>query len=364
MNALLGTTALGNARIDEVLNSARRTAAHVQKKEEAPMKRLQADRLRNLAAKGAVVPVIEVDALVKTYDGVNVVDGVSFTVEEGEFFGIVGPNGAGKTTIVESVEGLRQPDGGSIRVLGLDPTRDRYEITERLGAQLQESRLQDKIRVGEVLDLYASFYRNPADWRELLDRLGLEGKVQSKYSDLSGGQKQRLSIALALVGSPEIAILDEFTTGLDPEARRSTWDTIEQIRSAGVTVVLVTHFMDEAERLCDRIMVVDQGRVVAIDTPAGLIRRTGSEQTLRFRPSAPIDDEVLTRLSEVAAVHRNGSQIIVTGSGNVVQAVSSLLADRGVIAEDLRVDQTSLEDAYLELTNRSDPSTNPTSKES
>jgi len=309
------------------------------------------------------VSVIEVEALVKTYDGTNVVDGVSFSVEEGEIFGIVGPNGAGKTTIVESVEGLRQPDGGSIRVLGLDPIGDRYEITERLGAQLQESRLQDKIRVGEVLDLYASFYRKPADWRELVDRFGLEGKVRSKYSNLSGGQKQRLSIALALVGSPEIAILDELTTGLDPQARRSTWDTIEQIRSASVTVVLVTHFMDEAERLCDRIMVVDHGRVVAIDSPSGLIRRTGSEQTLRFRPSTPIDDKILVGLSEVVAVHRNGSQIVVTGTGNVVQAVSAILAQRDVIAEDLRVDQTSLEDAYLELTNGSDASTNSASEE-
>jgi ABC-2 type transport system ATP-binding protein len=248
-------------------------------------------------------------------------------------------------------------------VLGLDPLRDRSEITERLGAQLQESRLQDKIRVGEVLDLYASFYRNPADWRELVDRLGLEGKVRSKYSDLSGGQKQRLSIALALVGSPEIAILDELTTGLDPQARRSTWDTIEQIRTAGVTVVLVTHFMDEAERLCDRIMVIDRGRLVAIDSPSGLIRRSGSDQTLRFRPSVPIDDEVLTGLSEVVTVHREGSQIVITGTGNVVQAVSSLLARRGVIAEDLRVDQTSLEDAYLELTNRSDVSAKSASEE-
>ena len=298
--------------------------------------------------------VIEVEDLVKTYHDVNVVDGVSFMVEEGEIFGIVGPNGAGKTTIVESVEGLRRPDGGSIRVLDLDPIGDRDEITQRLGAQLQESRLQDKIRVGEVLDLYASFYRNPADWRELAGRFGLDGKVRSKYSDLSGGQKQRLSIALALVGSPEVAILDELTTGLDPEARRSTWDTIEEIRTGGVTVVLVTHFMDEAERLCDRIMVIDQGRLVAIDTPSGLIRRTGSEQTLRFHPSEPIDDEVLEGLSEVVTLGRSGSEIVITGTGNVVQAVSSLLASRGVITEGLRVDQTSLEDAYLDLTNRSD----------
>ena len=296
------------------------------------------------------MPVIEVENLVKKYDGTNVVDGVTFSVAEGEIFGIVGPNGAGKTTTVESIEGLRLPDGGSIRILGLDPIRDRYEITQRVGVQLQESRLQDKIRVGEVLDLYASFYDNPADWHELLDRLGLQDKVNSKYSDLSGGQKQRLAVALALVGSPEVAILDELTTGLDPQARRSVWENIEQIRETGVTVVLVTHFMEEAERLCDRIMVVDQGRIVAIDTPEGLVNRIGAEQRLRFRPSEPIADADLTDLPEVTSVSHEGQQIVVTGTGNVVHAVTSLLAQRRVIAEDLRIEQNTLEDAYLALT--------------
>jgi ABC-2 type transport system ATP-binding protein len=296
------------------------------------------------------VPVIEVENLVKTYDGVNVVDAVSFSVGEGEIFGIVGPNGAGKTTTVECVEGLRRPDGGSIQVLGLDPIRDRYEITERVGAQLQESRLQDKITVGEALDLYASFYSDPADWRELLDRFGLLDKVDTRYAKLSGGQKQRLAIALALVGSPDIAILDELTTGLDPQARRSTWDTIEEIRAGGVTVVLVTHFMEEAERLCDRIMVIDHGRVVAIDSPSGLIREIGSEQRLTFRPSGPIDDDVFADLPEVTSVGRNGPLVVITGTGNVVLAVTALLADRQIVAEELRVGQTSLEDAYLELT--------------
>ena len=299
------------------------------------------------------MPVIEVENLVKTYEGINVVDGVSFNVEDGEIFGIVGPNGAGKTTTVESVEGLRRPDGGSIRVLGLDPMRDRYQITQQLGAQLQESRLQDKIRVGEALQLYASFYEKPADWRSLLGRLGLQDKVDAKYSSLSGGQKQRLAVALALVGSPEIAILDELTTGLDPAARRSVWGNIEEIRDNGVTVVLVTHFMEEAERLCDRIMVVDKGRVVAIDTPSGLVRQMGSEQRLRFRPSVPIDDEVFTNLPEVVSVEHTGSQVVITGTGNVVHAVTSLLAQRRVIAEELRIEQSNLEDAYLALTGNS-----------
>lgn len=296
------------------------------------------------------MPIVEVANLVKTYDDVDVVDDVSFSVEAGEIFGIVGPNGAGKTTTVECVEGLRRPDGGSIRVLGLDPIRDRYEVTQRLGAQLQESRLQDKIKVGEALELYASFYRDPADWHELLERLGLQDKVDAKYAKLSGGQKQRLAIALALIGSPEIAILDELTTGLDPQARRSTWDTIEEIRSAGVTVVLVTHFMEEAERLCDRIMVIDRGRVVALDSPSGLIRKIGSEQRLTFRPSEPIDDHVLANLPDVTTVSHNGPQVLVSGTGNVVVAVTGLLADRQIVAEELRVEQASLEDAYLELT--------------
>jgi len=300
--------------------------------------------------KGADMAVIEVTDLTKAYDGHTVVDGVSFSVEEGEIFGIVGPNGAGKTTTVETIEGLRNPDSGSVQVLGMDPKSDHYELAQLVGAQLQESRLQAKVKVGEVMDVYASFYRDPADWHELLDRLGLDGKVDAKYASLSGGQKQRLSVALALVGSPEIAILDELTTGLDPQARRSTWDTIETIRDSGVTVVLVTHFMEEAERLCDRIMVMDQGQVVAIDSPTGLVDRIGSEQRLTFRPSAPIPDQDLEALPGVVSISHVGTKVVVTGTGNIVHAVTSLLAQRRVIAEDLRIDQTSLEDAYLELT--------------
>jgi ABC-2 type transport system ATP-binding protein len=297
-----------------------------------------------------MMAIIEVENLVKTYGDTRAVDGVSFAVEPGEIFGIVGPNGAGKTTIVESVEGLRRPDVGRIRVLGLDPISDRYEITERLGVQLQESRLQDKIRVNEALELYASFYRQPADWRDLLDRLGLGEKETARYADLSGGQKQRLAVALALVGSPEVAILDELTTGLDPQARRDTWETIEEIKRSGVTVVLVTHFMEEADRLCDRMMVVDHGRIAAIDTPTGLIRRIGSEQRMRFRPSVPLEDDLLRDLPDVIAVTHEGPQTVVTGTGNVVHSVTALLAHRHVIAQDLRIEQANLEDAYLALT--------------
>jgi ABC-2 type transport system ATP-binding protein len=217
------------------------------------------------------MPVIEITQLSKRYGDRPVVDDVSFTVEAGEIFGVVGPNGAGKTTTVECVAGLRRPDGGTVRVLGLDPARDRAELRRRVGVQLQESQLPDRLKVWEALDLYRSFYPEPADARALLADVGLTDKRNTVFSKLSGGQKQRLSIALALIGNPRLAILDELTTGLDPQARRDTWQLVRDIRDRGVTVVLVTHFMDEAERLCDRIAVVNGGRLVALDTPAALI---------------------------------------------------------------------------------------------
>ncbi|WP_434971539.1 ABC transporter ATP-binding protein [Micromonospora peucetia] len=215
--------------------------------------------------------VIEVRNLRKQYGDQVAVADVSLSVDEGEIFGLVGPNGAGKTTTVECVEGLRTPDSGTVRVLGLDPRRDRAAVRQKLGIQLQESQLPDQIKVWEALDLYSSFYPHPADWRALMDELGLAAKRNTVFAKLSGGQKQRLSIALALVGNPSVAILDELTTGLDPQARRDTWELVRQVRDRGVTVVLVTHFMDEAERLCDRLAVVAAGRVVAVDTPRSLI---------------------------------------------------------------------------------------------
>ena len=298
---------------------------------------------------------IEVEHLVKRYADTTVVDDVSFTVEEGEIFGILGPNGAGKTTIVETIEGLRRPDEGRIRVLGLDPERDVAEVRQRLGAQLQESRLPDKLKIREAMELFASFYRDPVRWPELLERLGLAEQSDARYKDLSGGQKQRLSAALALVGNPEVAVLDELTTGLDPQARRATWDLIEQIRDDGVTVVLVTHFMEEAERLSDRVAVIDRGRLVAIDTPAGLVTRNAPEQTIRFRPSTSFDISLLTSLPEVISVNEIGSRVVVTGTGNVVQTVTTALARNQIVAEDLRIEQANLDDAYVALTGRPRP---------
>jgi ABC-2 type transport system ATP-binding protein len=296
--------------------------------------------------------VIEVRGLHKEYGDTVAVDDVSFTVSEGEIFGILGPNGAGKTTTVECVEGLRKPDRGELRVLGLDPLRDRAELTQLLGAQLQESQLPAKLRVAEALDLYSSFYRAPADWRSLLEALGLAGKSDTPFRKLSGGQKQRLSIALALVGSPRIAVLDELTTGLDPQARRDTWELIESIRDRGVTIVLVSHFMEEAERLCDRVALIDKGRVVVQDTPAGLAQRVEVAQRIQFRPSGSVSDALLTSVPGVTDVIRRGDVVVVSGTGDVLNGVISMLARNQIVAQQLRVDQANLEDAFLELTGK------------
>ena len=230
--------------------------------------------------------IIEVNDLHKAYGGKPAVDGVSFAVGEGEIFGILGPNGAGKTTTVECVEGLRIPDSGLVRVAGLDPVREHDGVTAILGVQLQESELQPKLTVREALELYSGFYPKPADWRPLAERLGLGPKLSTRFAKLSGGQKQRLSIALALIGNPRVVVLDELTTGLDPRARRDTWALIEEIRDSGVTVLLVTHFMEEAQRLCDRIAVIHQGRVAALDTPLGADRQVDGVHRHLLHPLA------------------------------------------------------------------------------
>ncbi len=294
--------------------------------------------------------IIEIQHLRKRYGDTVALEDVSLSIEEGEIFGILGPNGAGKTTLVESISALRRPDGGSISVAGLDPLRRRHQLRQILGVQLQESALPDKLRVGEALELYASFYPHPADSDRLLEMLGLAGKRNTRYSRLSGGQKQRLSVALALIGRPRIAVLDELTTGLDPQARREVWALIEEIRATGVTVVLVTHFLEEAERLCDRIAVIDGGRVVALDTPAALASRQGAEQVIRFQPSRPVDDGQLSSLPGVESVERHGAQIVVSGTGDLLGTVVTALAREQIIAQHLRVEQASLEDAFVALT--------------
>ncbi|GAB3880013.1 ABC transporter ATP-binding protein [Microbispora bryophytorum subsp. camponoti] len=278
------------------------------------------------------------------------VEDVSFSVEEGEVFGIVGRNGAGKTTTVECVAGLRTPTAGTVTVDA--------DLKEQVGVQLQECSLPDKIRVGEALALYASFYSRPAGWRGLAEEAGLD--LRAPFGKLSGGQRQRLSVALALVGSPRVAILDELTTGLDPQARRDTWDLVSRIRERGVTVLLVTHFMEEVERLCDRVAVISRGRVRAVDTPAGLVARAGGEQRLIFHTDDPVDG--LRALPEVASVTvaagraadgaagGNGVEVTVTGTGDVLSAVAAVLPPSRT--RGLRMERTTLDDAFLVLTGK------------
>jgi len=296
--------------------------------------------------------VVEVTELRKRYGETVAVAGVSLTVQAGEILGIVGPNGAGKTTTVECLEGLRRPDTGQVRVLGLDPLRQGAELHQRIGVQLQQAALPDRLKVWEALDLYAAFYRHPADWRLLLEEWGLVAKRNAAFADLSGGQRQRLFIALSLVGQPEMVFLDELTTGLDPQARRSTWELVKQVRAKGTTVVLVTHFMEEAELLCDRVAIVDHGRVVALDTPTALVRGLRAGQRLRFRALGPFDPESLRTLPGVEQVERDGDQVAVAGDGPLLATVAAALADEAVPVADLRSEEANLEDAFLALTGR------------
>jgi ABC-2 type transport system ATP-binding protein len=292
--------------------------------------------------------VVTVDALRVRYGDTVAVDGVSLSIRQGEIYGILGPNGAGKTTTVECIGGLRKPDAGAISVLGLDVRADRDELRRRVGIQLQQSELPDKLRVAEALELFASFYPDPADPEQLLRSLGLDGKRDARFANLSGGQRQRLSIALALVGRPELAILDELTTGLDPQSRRETWKLIEGIRNDGVTVILVTHFMEEAEYLCDRVALLHRGRVLAIDTPAALAVGTG--QHVSFRPSADLDIDAVRLLPDVRNVRRDGERIVVDGVGDLVAAVMGLLVRERVIPLETRIEQSTLDDAFVALT--------------
>jgi ABC-2 type transport system ATP-binding protein len=303
-------------------------------------------------ARNPNTPAISVSHLQKTYGKVRAVEDVSFTVNDGEIFGLLGPNGAGKTTTVECIIGLRRPDGGTISVLGLDPQVDRDALHPVVGVQLQSSTFPDKLKVSEILDMYQSFYRNPADPEELVHALGLSEKLGSYYKTLSGGQKQRLALALALIGQPKIAVLDEMTTGLDPQARLDTWEIIERTRDRGTTVILVTHYMEEAQRLCDRVALIDHGRVIALDTPSGLIEQVTGGKQVRFMPSKPFEEKVLTALPEVKSVERQGKHVKVVGSGQLVNAVIKTLADHDVEALDVETEGATLEDAFVNLTGR------------
>jgi ABC-2 type transport system ATP-binding protein len=297
--------------------------------------------------------VVKVENLRKAYGSVVAVDGVSFEVYEREIFGMVGPNGAGKTTTIECVEGLRKLDGGSIQVLGLDPQRDGYALRPRIGVQFQHTSLQDRLKVWEALDLFSSFYPRSADWEGLLKQLGLADKRNAPFAQLSGGQKQRLFAALALINDPEMVFLDELTTGLDPHARRAMWDLVRDIRGRGKTVFLTTHFMEEAERLCDRVLIIDHGRIVAVDTPENLIKTLGAENRVVFTVEEQFQMESLKSSPTVSRVETIGERIIVYGHGDrlVVEVVSNLVSN-GTRFRDLRTEQPNLEDVFLSLTGR------------
>ena len=295
--------------------------------------------------------VITVDHLRKVYGATVAVDDLSFDVEVGEIFGILGPNGAGKTTTVECVQGLRRPDGGTIRVLGLDPTTQAAQLRQRIGSQLQDSALPGRLRVAESIELFAAFAHHPVDCDELLARWRLEDLRAQAFDSLSGGQRQRLFIALAFVNSPELVFLDELTQGLDPQARRATWELIREIRQGGTTVVLVTHFMDEAEHLCDRVAVVDSGKVVALDTPQGLVDGLGLPSVVRFTTSEP-DLGWLEKLDVVESMARHGEAVEIRGTGPVLALVASELVAHEIVPLDLRVDRPTVEDAFLALTGR------------
>lgn len=297
--------------------------------------------------------VIRCQGVTKRYGDLTAVDGASFEVEQGEIFGIIGPNGAGKTTLMECVEGLRTRDGGSVEVLGLDPERDEREIRERTGLQLQSSALPPRLKVREALELFSSFYQKPGDWQRLLPRLGLEGKADAYVEKLSGGQRQRVFIALALVNDPEILFVDEIATGLDPQARLAVWDVIRQIRDTGTTVMLTTHFMEEAERLCDRVAIVDQGKIIALDTVPGLIASLDGESRLMFTVQGRAPLEQLQELPAVSHVEAVAGDVTVRGSGrSFAEEVMGVLARAQVSPQDFRSEQPNLEDVFLSLTGR------------
>lgn len=285
----------------------------------------------------------------KTYGDTIAVDDVSLTVHRGEIFGILGPNGAGKTTTVELIAGIRAPDAGNIRVFGLDPISERRETTRVVGIQLQESRLQPKITVREALQLWSAFYDDPEPWPELADRLGLSSLLDQQFRTLSGGQQQRLSIALALVGRPKVAILDELTTGLDPQARREVWQLVRDVRERGMTVLLVTHAMEEAQGLCDRIAIINGGRVRVLDTPDGLIGRAATATITSFVGESAVDLQTLREIPGVAAVRSDAGRIVVEGTEEAPLAVLARLETRGVTPRRLRIQEGTLDTAYLDL---------------
>jgi ABC-2 type transport system ATP-binding protein len=301
-------------------------------------------------------PVIRVSGVRKTYGTTVAVHDVSFDVNDGEIFGLIGPNGAGKTTTMECIEGLRRPDRGAISVLEMDPVRDVYQLQDRIGVQLQQAQLQKRIKVWEAVDLWASLYKKKTvDANRLLEQLGLTEKRNSWFMDLSGGQKQRLFIALALINDPEVVFLDELTTGLDPQARRAIWDLVRGIRERGKTVFLTTHLMEEAERLCDRVAIIEHGRIIDIDTPENLVKRHCPERSVILATQdSSSAAEHFRAIPHVQEVLRNESHLTIRGCGdNLVTDVIRCLSANQIAVSDFRTVLPNLEDVFLKLTGHS-----------
>ena len=301
---------------------------------------------------GAGEVVIDVAGLRKSYGAVAAIDGADFSVRRGEIFGLLGPNGAGKTTAVECIQGLRSYDAGSVRVLGLEPRTQADELRPHIGCQLQQSALPESIRVWEALDLFASLSGSSVDWRRLMDQWGLKSKQRARFHSLSGGQRQRLFVALALVNDPEVVFLDEMTTGLDPAARHVAWELVDELRAQGTTVVLVTHFMEEAERLCDRVALMERGRIIAVDTPQGLIAKHGGGVRAVFGCGQEVELAFLDVVPGVREVVRSGRRVEVFGDGRHVALTAAALVAHEIVPEDFRVEHASLEDVFLRLTGR------------
>jgi ABC-2 type transport system ATP-binding protein len=300
-------------------------------------------------------PVIQVSGIRKTSGGTVAVDEVSFDVGDGEIFGLIGPNGAGKTTTMECVEGIRTPERGTIAVLGLDPFRDVYEVQERIGVQLQQAQLQKRIKVWEAVHLWASLYRKkPATGDRLLEQLGLAEKRDAWFMTLSGGQKQRLFIALALINDPEVVFLDELTTGLDPQARRAIWELVRGIRERGKTVFLTTHLMEEAERLCDRVAIIEHGRIIDIDKPGRLVDRHCPERSVTLATDDARAGECFARIARVESVTREDSRFTIRGAGDeFVSSVIQCLSENRITVTEFRTELPNLEDVFLKLTGHS-----------
>jgi ABC-2 type transport system ATP-binding protein len=300
------------------------------------------------------LPVIHVAGIRKTYGSLVAVDNVSFDVQAGEIFGLIGPNGAGKTTTMECVEGLRAPDRGAISVLGLDPRKSVYALQDRIGVQLQEAQLQKRIKVREAVGLWATLYKHPVDGDKLLEQLGLSDKRNAWFMTLSGGQKQRLFIALALIHDPEVVLLDELTTGLDPQARRAIWDMVRGIRERGKTVLLTTHLMEEAERLCDRVAIIERGRVIDAGTPDDLVRRHCPDQTVSVSTADPVARSNLARIPGLESIEQQDASCTLRGrSEDFVTDVIHCISEHRIRVTEFRTEKANLEDVFLKLTGHS-----------